>query len=238
MKTKSKVIIGLVAISLSALLLIGLTIAYLTDQRIVTNTIGVGVNSTGKKSVMISLEELSFAAHADSATYLLNSPDKEIRTAAIYNLLPGDRIYKDPVITNSGGDSVYLRVKINMSDALVARLTTDLGLVISTDFVKQTDGYYYYVDAGGDSKEFTSGTSVPFFVTNGTGTDKYSMAIPVTWTNGNIEAFLTAMGSSTINLEIQAEAIQYSNFDGNIPWVNEGTSTPVTIDAVANNYRA
>ncbi|MDL2324262.1 hypothetical protein LJC61_03810 [Ruminococcaceae bacterium OttesenSCG-928-A16] len=217
MKAKRRVAVIATSLALAAIMLVGLTVAYLTDSRTATNVMGIGAGTDSegnlKQSVMISLEEPSFVAHADEVTYLLANPDAEVTEASIENLLPGDNIYKDPTVTNSGADSVYLRVKIDMADAQLQKLVDDFGLEINDGFEKGTDGYYYYTGStAGTLAEFTPGSVVEFFKTTGTGTDKYSMSIPSTWKNSDLETFLGS-DSASFEMPIIAQAIQFRNFE-------------------------
>lgn len=61
MKQKRKFTLAVVSLTLVTLLLVGLTLAYLTDQRTVKNILGFGTGSDGKATVQLSLKEVEFA---------------------------------------------------------------------------------------------------------------------------------------------------------------------------------
>ena len=68
MNTKRKLSITILSIAVALLLLVGLTVAYLTDARSVLNRLGIGAgkdeNGNIRKAVMLSLTEPSFAKQA------------------------------------------------------------------------------------------------------------------------------------------------------------------------------
>ena len=68
MKTKRKsLIVTIMVLALAVLLLVALTLAYLTDQRQTTNVLGIGADEDGLKSVMISLTEPTFEQQVKDA---------------------------------------------------------------------------------------------------------------------------------------------------------------------------
>lgn len=235
MKTKRKFTMMVTGLALALALMVGLTFTYLTDQRNVTNLLGIGVGTDSEgnviNAVQISLEEPSFAAKADAGTakYLEEDKQKELTEAAMTGLLPGDFIYKDPTITNVGSEAVYLRVKIEMTAAQIQTLVDDLGLTINPQFVAgDTDDngyqYYYYVGTGTECAEVASGAEVLFFnVTDDGEGMNYSMSIPATWTNADVKDFIGASGEKLISMPIVAQAIQARAYtpDG-LSWDNAG----------------
>lgn len=235
MRKKRKLTLAVVILAIMLVVAIGFTIAYLTDQRKATNILGLGVGEDGTtQSVMISLTEPSFAAHADddSQKYLASDATTgEITEATASNLLPGDRIYKDPTIKNVGADKVFLRVKLDITASQMEKLEKLDFSVNTTDFELGADGFYYYTaGTAGKCAEFAPGTSVDFFVTDGSVPDKYSMEIPEQWENSDIRELLGVTGTDPVgsnavfNLPITAQAIQARNYEPvGLTWPDVGT---------------
>ena len=225
MNTNRKISITILSIAVARLLLVCITVAYLSDASSVLTSMGMGAckdeNGNIRKAVMLSLTEPSFAKQAgtDNVEHLTGF-ENEVTSVSVFSLMPGDKIFKNPTIKNDGTDSVYLRVKIDMTDALMAKLSNDLGLTITNTvngaigyFVKGADGYYYYTKDGSTCAEFKTGEVVDLFKTTGSGTYKYSMTIPETWKNSDITAFLGTGNELMSDMPIVAQAIQFRNYD-------------------------
>lgn len=213
-----------------ALLLTGLTLAQLSDVRVTQNILAIGQDAEGNKAILLSLEEPSFAKQAEETTWLLESQSRELTSASVTGLVPGQYIYKDPVITNMGGTAFYLRVKLDAEDALLEALQTSFGLALNPGFVKAADGFYYYTDDEGSPVQMQPRDSVFFFrVTPGSG-GNYSMRVPTAWTADDIAGFVTSHGDAAkvVGFGVVAEAVQCTAFDGAIPW--QGV-TPLAVDA-------
>lgn len=105
MKTKSKaLILTLCAVLLVAASMLG-TMAYLTDNKTVTNTFTVG-------SVAIKLDE----AKANPDGSLVANADRV--KANSYKLLPGHTYNKDPMVTVlNGSESSYIKMTVTFSKA-------------------------------------------------------------------------------------------------------------------------
>lgn len=251
-KSKRKVTMGVMALALVVILLVSFTIAYLTDSRTVLNLLGIGAgvdeNGNPKQAVMLSLTEPSFVKKAGSSNveYLTgNGPDAEkgtpgeVTKATVSNLMPGDKIYKDPTIKNTGSEAVYLRVKFDVDSSTLSTLTGTFGLALNDEnaatasgfFKLHTDGYYYFTKDGNDLAKFEPDSVADFFVTQtDESNDKYSMAIPATWGNAELTAFLGTEGAKLLELPITAEAIQAKNYDpgDGLGWENPGTIVAVS----------
>ena len=128
MKKKSLVSLA-VAVSLIAVIGVGSTLAYFTDNDAANNVVTMG-------HVDIELEEPQFAEANENNT--------------IENVVPNQTITKDPTITVvAGSESCYLRAKVEISDKLTADQAAELLENINIDdekWVLSTDGYYYYQD--------------------------------------------------------------------------------------------
>lgn len=124
---KKKIVLGLTAVALATLMIVGGTLAWFTDKAEATNVISFG-------KVDVTLAE----------------PNYHEKTDAV-NVVPGDVITKDPTITNEG-EAVYIRVKVDYtgSDSVfstVENLDSILGINNSL-WVKLGD-YYYYIGNDG-----------------------------------------------------------------------------------------
>lgn len=198
------------AVALVAVVGIGSTLAYFTDNATKDNVVTFG-------HVEITLDEPEFN----------KNPQNEDKIHYIANVVPGQEITKDPTITVAkGSEDAYLRASIIIFDEKESFLRAEEGqktkveeliekIAFKEDWVLGTDGYYYY------QKPVKAGTKVVFF-------DK--VTIPNTW--GNEVADLS------FNINVQAEAIQAANFtpvkkDNKIvAWTVDGTAdgTPITTE--------
>lgn len=105
MKTRSKaLILTLCAVLLVAASMLG-TMAYLTDNKTVTNTFTVG-------QVKIKLDEAKVTPDGKPVA------DAERVTANEYKLLPGHTYTKDPTVTvKKGSESSYIKMTVTFSNA-------------------------------------------------------------------------------------------------------------------------
>lgn len=124
---KKKSIISLIAaVSLIAVIGVGSTLAYFTDNDTATNVVTMG-------HVEIELDEPQFSEENENNT--------------IEDVVPNQEITKDPTITVvAGSESCYLRAKIEISETLTAEQTAELleNINIGEKWVLSEDGYYYY----------------------------------------------------------------------------------------------
>lgn len=182
MKNK-KVLMAVASTALVAVVGIGATLAYFTDQAEAENIVTMG-------HVDIDLTEKS----EDEDSVMIEDGLR------FDNVMPGDVISKIPTITVAeDSQDAYVRMKMTITPAEGSGITAeDIGL-LETGLRKNitnksgwsyngNDGYYYYNDA------LAATEAVDFF--------QY-VDIPAEWTNN------TADGSFTIKL--QAEAIQEEN---------------------------
>ena len=125
---KKKLIPLLSAVALVAVIGVGSTLAYFTDNDSANNVVTMG-------HVNIELDEPEFSAENENNT--------------ITNVVPNQTITKDPTITVvAGSESCYLRAKIEvteLSDDQVADLLDNTN--IGEDWILAEDGYYYYQNA-------------------------------------------------------------------------------------------
>lgn len=184
MKKNKKLVTTILSLALISAIGFGATLAYFTDNATAENTINMG-------KVDIDLTE----PHFDK------TDGDEDNT--ISNVLPGDRITKDPTITLADdSESAYIRATITyMMDGVVMNPLqasqleglielNGTKLVESTQWIKGDSNYYYYQSA------VQPGESIVFFDT---------VVIPGSeWKN--------EVADSEIQVIVQAEAIQEKNF--------------------------
>jgi predicted ribosomally synthesized peptide with SipW-like signal peptide len=166
------------AIALVALIAVGSTLAFFTGKGEVNNVITVG-------NVGISLTEPNFK---DSGI-----------------VVPGQTVVKDPTVTNTGGNTVYVRCRLEItgleteSAEVTAKRNTDLleGIAFgdekssgpSSNWALSEDNYYYY------QGKLAPTENVRFF---------NSVTIPKGWGN--------ELANRQFHINVTAEAIQADNF--------------------------
>lgn len=137
MKAKRKSVVVITAITLVALMLVGLTLAYLTDQKNVLNVLGLGRGQTpitpdpenpNNESILIKVHEPGFVNQYCNPNGTPKDPkqfttedvtrgDVTFKKYSLYNVLPNAKINKDPTVKNVGTDKVYIRVQLWTVDA-------------------------------------------------------------------------------------------------------------------------
>lgn len=214
---RKKLFFASIALALIAMLAIGGTVAYFTDMKKVLNTLGIGTDGTDK-TVKITLTEPDFDSIATSGK--------------LGDILPGDKIMKDPLVTNVGAGDVYLRVKL-FSDAAAttpltdAQMTSKYSAVFNTTdwtYHTGTNAFYFVRGATGNALAIfpTGATSSLLTPSTGTGSHtvggKYTLSIPGSLTNADSGEFM---------IHVVAEVIQASGFtpgnlgSGTDPWNGE-----------------
>lgn len=98
--TKRSVITTVLAVTVVAAIAVGSSIAYFTSSDDVTNTFTMG-------DIEINLTEDEWNDETDGK-----------------NMLPGDTLYKNPVVTAIEGDS-YMRIKVELIDSESGEVITD-----------------------------------------------------------------------------------------------------------------
>lgn len=184
--SKKKITLILAATVLIVSLIIGGSLAYLTDDATVTNTFTMG-------DIDISLTEPAWV------------PEDGL------SMLPGDNTPKDPTVTAVDGDS-YMRLVVELVDTTSGTVITDTGriaLILATinngasvgfnttdftlDAVNSTDGVLYYNYNG----IFTETSTATLFT---------NIIVPISYDRDDV----TDMGSFSIRMT--AQAIQSDNF--------------------------
>ena len=133
MKQKYKImLVCLCAVVLMAATALG-TLAYLTDQEAVTNTMTVG-------KVYISLDEAKVTAEGK----LVDGAERV--TENEYHLIPGQTYIKDPIVTvEAGSEDCYVYVKIENEIAAIEADTTIATQISQCGWaaLEGVDGVYY-----------------------------------------------------------------------------------------------
>lgn len=170
---KKALITTAAAVALVAVVGIGSTLAYFTDKADTQNVVTFG-------HVDISIDEPNF-----------DTKDGK-KDNAISNVVPGQKITKDPTITvDETSETAYLRAKIVLDENLTDEEKADLenGIALARGWKKSADGYYYY------NHKVKAGKSVVFFK---------EVTIPERWDN--------KFANKPITIDVQAEAIQADSF--------------------------
>lgn len=139
MKTKNKaLLLALCAVSLVTASVLG-TMAYLTDNKMVTNTFTVG-------SVAITMDE----AKVDTDGSLVANADRVKENS--YKLLPGHEYTKDPIIhVDPTSEDCFLFVKVNNQIAAIEATDATVASQMTMNGWKEVDGQtgvYVYVGTG------------------------------------------------------------------------------------------
>lgn len=168
---KKRIAIIATSVIIVATLVVGGTLAFFTDKGTVQNVITMG-------DVHITLTEPAFAEATDG-------------TLKMGSVMPGQKIAKDPTITNTGSHDAYIRCKVSvtgLNDKQSAELIN--GLEIGNKWVKSGDYYYYQeiLPTGSNSKATLFDT----------------VTIPEQWDN--------TLANEEFKINITAEAIQADNF--------------------------
>uniref|UniRef100_UPI004057A710 SipW-dependent-type signal peptide-containing protein n=1 Tax=Acetatifactor sp. TaxID=1872090 RepID=UPI004057A710 len=186
---KKKLLGLVVSLALVGAVGIGATLAYFTDREAEVNVITMG-------HVDVDLDEPNFDTPVDDPSTPDVDESEEEKDNTIEDVMPGQRIVKDPTITVAeGSDDAYIRAKVEFTglteeqaDELLANINID-----DTAWYLGEDGYYYY------NLRMTAGDSAVLFD---------EVVIPETWGNEVVDL--------TFEILVSAEAIQADNFEPTI----------------------
>ena len=161
MKKKMVTICLVVALVLTAVA--GGSLAYFTDKDDATNTFTVG-------NVSIDLTEPKWDAAGSG-----DAPE----------VYPGEALAKDPTVTNDGANPCFVRISVEgldcLGDAGMITYRTDYVTdALGTDWVKHTDGYYYYTKvlaAGETTDALFDQIVIPTGLENGDATTEYDVDV-------------------------------------------------------------
>jgi predicted ribosomally synthesized peptide with SipW-like signal peptide len=158
--SKRKILLVAAALCMIAILAVGGTLAYFTDTTEVKNNVFTVGN------VQIELKEPNWVAQGEK-----DAPE----------VYPGEALAKDPTVTNTGANPCFVRVRVSgldclgtAPDMLIHVRNNYVVDALGADWVKHTDGYYYYTKVlakdGVTSPVFDS-IVIPTALTNGDGTE-------------------------------------------------------------------
>lgn len=194
MKTKNKaLLLALCAVSLVTASVLG-TMAYLTDDKTVTNTFTVG-------SVAITMDEKD----VDGSSQNANGRDQ----ANSYKLLPGHEYEKDPTIhVDADSEDCYLFVKVENGIEAIEDENSKVADQMTRNGWAKVEGKGVYVYVGTET-----GATKPLAVT------KENKNIPVF---NNIKIAGSVDGDTLANykdktITVTAYAVQKDGFEGKTP---------------------
>lgn len=96
--TKKKILVIALTVAMAAILAIGGSLAYFTDNKTATNTFTMG-------NVQIKLDETD-----------IKNPEGDRVTKNEYDVYPGAEVTKDPIVHNTGANGAYIRATVNVSN--------------------------------------------------------------------------------------------------------------------------
>lgn len=167
--SKRKILLVAAAMCMIAILAVGGTLAYFTDETDVKNNVFTVGN------VEIKLEEPNWESEGSE-----DAPE----------VYPGEALAKDPTVTNTGANPCFVRVSVEGLDCLVGEGDGDEMLIhvrtnyvvdaLGDGWVKHTDGYYYYTKvlaAEAVTTPVFDSIVIPTALTNGDGETKFSIDV-------------------------------------------------------------
>ena len=96
--TKKKILVLALTVAMAAILVVGGSLAYLTDTKTANNTFTMG-------DVKITLDETN-----------VKNPTGDRVTSNEYEVYPGAVVTKDPIVHNVGKNGAYIRATVNVSN--------------------------------------------------------------------------------------------------------------------------
>lgn len=194
---KKKLALSIAAAAMVGTLAVGGTLAWFTDTETATNVVTMG-------NVNISILE--------SETGVEGSYTTQDGAGLVFDekFVPNATIGKYVKIENTGENSAYIRVKVNVEGLGADK---ELGLNYNTtDWTKEGDYYYYNdkVEVGGDTEVLFSEVTVPSDLGNDYTGDSISIII-------NAEAIQADNSGNT------AQAA-FGNIEGQVPDFEDSTS--------------
>lgn len=206
---KKKIFVIALAVCLLAILSFS-TLAWFSDADEVTNKFMVA-HSLDEPDKIFSVELFE---KVDSNGDCL--PGYSDLGAVYKDILPGDNLYKEPIIMNTGAYDQYIRVKVTVTDAAawIALLEKYEITDLSTIFKGYDDSLWIRVDAPVVDEEQDTITYVFYLQKVLKSTERVSL-----FTNLVIPAQLTqndlAAVAGSFDLKIVAEAVQTENMGDN-----------------------
>ena len=138
-----KIIIALASVAMIAVIAVGGTLAYFTDNDNMNDSVSLG-------KVNISITETTSEQDAN----VITNEDGDITGITYSDIMPGDKISKEPiVIVENDSSDAYIRAKIvvegidgaySEQDGLSDYLEQITFNTKDCDWILSEDGYYYY----------------------------------------------------------------------------------------------
>ena len=189
---KKKLTAVALVVCMLAIMLVGASLAYFTDQtEVKQNTFTVG-------NVEITLTEPAW--DKDTGTGEKDAPE----------VYPGEALAKDPTVTNVGANPCFVRVKVTGLDCLdnAGLITYETGYVtgaLGAGWVLHTDGFFYYTQplcvAGTEGESWNAG------LTAATTKLFEQIRIPTTLTNDATQNG-HVWDNADLHVDVQAQAVQ------------------------------
>ena len=160
---KKKILVLAVSVCLVAILAIGGTLAYFTDEEEATNTFTVG-------NVDITLTEPNWEGSGSA-----DAPE----------VYPGEPLAKDPTVKNDGANPCFVRIKVEGLDCLgnagmITYRTDYLTGKLGDNWVKHTDGYFYYnkvLEVGATTDALFDQIVIPTGLENGDAETEFNVVV-------------------------------------------------------------
>lgn len=225
-KTKRKSAVVIATLSLIALLLVSLTLAFLTDQKSILNIIGLGGNGDGgtnpsDQDVYISLDEPNFLN--SGAVQSVDSVTGETRYT-LANVGAGDSIQKDPTVTAVGVKDIYVRVQLQYTNAsgsqvIITPDNANSGILSKLSFTINPDwtfhnGYYYYTAGTANGKALSTGQTASIFVEDA---NRNTITVSTSLNNQDVKEI-----NNALNIRVIGQAIGAENFNPNLASAGDG----------------
>lgn len=212
---KRKTLLLALAACMIAILAVGGTLAYFTAEETVTNTFTVGdVQITLTESEVTAdpteadpavTEALAygyFDADGADARTITNAETQEYET-----LLPGATVHKDPMVTNTGTNDAYIRVKVTHNNvANMKKAANDYYDQLVAVIDGCTTDHTYSATESGDSVTHVLLFTKPL-AADGTIEIFNSIPVPSEYDNTEMDEVF-----GDLEIKITAEAIQSTGF--------------------------
>ena len=165
--SKRKILLLASALCLVAVLAVGGTLAYFSDQEEATNTFTVG-------NVDITLTEPNWEGSGS-----VDAPE----------VYPTEPLAKDPTVTNDGANPCFVRISVTGWDCLKTAGLSENNIIYRTDYVDgklgenwvlHTDGYFYYnkvLAVGEKTDALFDQIVVPADLVNGDGETEFDIQV-------------------------------------------------------------
>lgn len=217
--TKNKVFVAALAICLIAILSMG-SLAWFNANDEVTNTFKVADSTTDNDTAP------DFSIMVDETSNIIDSsgPQRTEDGNTYENILPGDKLAKDPTVTNTSTTyKQYIRVNVIISKAFADQVAEAQGTTANTlDFSRLFDGFdatKYEATRVVDSTTLTDYYIYAYYV-NGkiNAGDSFTVFTKVNIPNNFVQS---DMAYGTFNINVKAEAVQTENLGDGVDTASE-----------------